>query len=103
MAIVILDVTVLDCTIFKFNSPLLPPDHFVDNAGVALDELDDLGRYVLINIGWNWNTVILVPYHFHCYVNCLEEVVLVDAGEDEAAFVEGFGALGAGAYAHCGK
>lgn len=31
----------------------------------------------------------------------MEETFFIDAGEDEAGFVEGFGALGAGADADC--
>ena len=80
---------------------LLPPNHLVDHAGVALDEFDDLGADVFVGVGRNRDAVVSVLHHLDCYVHCLEEVVLVDAGEDEAAFVEGFRALGGGADADC--
>lgn len=41
-----------------------------------------------------------VAVHLDGYVYGLEEAVFVDAGEDEVAFVECFGALGGGADAH---
>lgn len=43
-----------------------------------------------------------VAVHLHGYVDGLQERGLVDAGKDEVTFVEGFGALGGGAYAHGG-
>ena len=80
---------------------LFPPNHLIHHAGVALDEFDDLGADMFVSIGWNWNTVVAVLYHFYSYIDCLKEVVLVDAGEDEAAFIEGFRALGRCADADC--
>ena len=73
---------------------LLPPNHLINHTGVALDQFHDLGADVFVGVGWDRNAVVAVLYHLYSYVNCLEKVVLIDAGEDEAAFVEGFWALG---------
>jgi len=73
---------------------LLPPDHLIDNAGVALDELDDLGTDVFIGVGRDWDSVIVIADHLDSYVNSLEKVVFIDAGEDEASLVKGFRTFG---------
>ena len=69
---------------------LLPPNHLVDHAGVALDEFDDLGADVFVGVGWHWNTVILVLYHFNCHVYCLEKIVLIDSCKDETSLIKCF-------------
>ena len=76
---------------------LLSPDHLVDNSGVALDELHYLCADIFIGVGRHRNAVVSVSYHLHRYIYRLQEVVPVDAGKDEAAFVEGLGALGGSA------
>ena len=43
-----------------------------------------------------------IAVHLHGNVNGLQEGCLINAGKDEVAFVEGFGALGGGADAHGG-
>ena len=80
---------------------LLPPNHLIDYAGVALDEFDDLGADVFVGVGRDRNAVVSVLYHFYSHVDCLKEVVLVDAGEDEAAFIDGFRSLGGCTDADC--
>ena len=66
---------------------LFPPDHLVDNACIALDKLDDLGADVFVGVGRYWDAVVSVLHHLDCYFHSLKEVMLVDSGEDEAAFV----------------
>lgn len=80
---------------------LLPPDHLVDDAGVGLDEFDDLGADIFVSVGRHRDAVVSVLHHLDCYVNCLEQVVFVDAGKNEASFVKGFRTLGGCAYADC--
>jgi len=80
---------------------LLPPNHLINHTGIALDEFHNLRADVFVGVGRNRDAVVAVLDHLNCYVNCLKKVVLVDAGEDEAAFVEGFRALGRGADADC--
>ena len=43
-----------------------------------------------------------VAIHLDCYVDGLKKRCLVDAGEDEVSFVEGFGTLGRGTDANGG-
>ena len=75
----------------------LPPHHLVDDAGVALDNLHNLCRNVLIHVVRDGDAVKAVAIQRHGGVHCLQQGLLVDAGDDEAGFVDGFGALGGGA------
>ena len=50
---------------------LLPPDHLVDDAGVGLDEFDNLGADVFVGVGRYWDAVVSVLHHLYCYVHCL--------------------------------
>ena len=84
----------------NFYGDLLPPDHLVDDAGVGLDDLDDLGGDVLVGVGRDGEAEVAVTVHPDGGVNGLQKAALVDAGEDEAGLVEGLGTLGAGADAH---
>ena len=70
------------------SSLLLPPNHLINYTSIALDQLHDLSRNVLVNIVRNWNTIILVLNHLNSYVNSLEKVVLVDSCENETALVQ---------------
>lgn len=75
----------------------LPPNHLVNHTGVTLDEFHNLGADVFVDIVWHRDAVVFVAYHLYGYIYGLKEVVFVDAGKDEAAFVKGFRSLGAGA------
>ena len=88
-------------TICSFISEF-SPDHFVDYAGVGLDELDDLGGYAFIDVVGDGEAEVAVAVHFDCYVDGLQKRCLIDAGEDEVALVEGFGTLGGSADADGG-
>ena len=80
---------------------LFSPHHFIDNADVALDNLDDLVADVVGVVG-HGDAVVAVAGHADGEFHALQESLLVNAAEDEAGFVEGFGTLGAGADAYCG-
>ena len=82
---------------------LLPPHHLVDDARIALDNLDDFGGDVLVYVVGHGDTVEAVLAKADGGVDCLKQAAAVDAGDDEAALVDGFGALRAGADAHGGK
>ena len=84
----------------KFSLSEFPPYHFVDDPGVRLDELDDLRRDVLVGVVRHGDPVVPVPVHLHGRVHGLQQRALVDAGQDEAALVEGLGPLGRGPDAH---
>ena len=77
------------------------PDHFVHDTDVALDDADYFCRDILIHVIGNWNTWAVVLYQLYCDVHALQQAFSVDATQDEAAFVEGFGALCAGTDADC--
>ncbi len=49
------------------------PDHFVDYAGVALDELDDLGGYAFVYVVGNGEAEMAVAVHLHGDVDGLQQ------------------------------
>ena len=75
----------------------LPPNHLVDNADVGLDDADDLGGDVFVDVVWHGNAREPVADQRNGNVHALQKSLGVDTGEDETAFVQGFGTLGGGA------
>ena len=65
-----------------------------------MDDLHHLRRNVLVYVVGDGNPGEAVADEGDGDVNALQQALGVDAAEDEAAFVEGFGALGAGADAN---
>lgn len=80
-----------------FQLYLLPPHHLVDDADVTLDDLDDFGGDVFIDIIRDWDAVGAVAAEFDRGVHRLEQTLGVDAGDDEVSLVYGLGTLSAGA------
>jgi len=72
----------------------LPPNHLVHHAHIGLDDADDLGGDVLVHVVGDGDAREAVADEGDGDVNALEKADGVDAAEDEAAFVQGFGALG---------
>lgn len=56
-----------------FKPSELPPDHFVDDAGVALDDLHHLGRDVLLDVVGNGDAVVAGCMHGDGGIDSLEE------------------------------
>ena len=79
----------------------LPPHHLVDDAGVALDDLHDLGRNVFFDVVRHRYAVVAVGVHRNGCVDGLQEGLFVDAGDEETGLVKRFGAFRAGADADC--
>ena len=79
------------------------PDHFVDDADVGLDDFYYFGAYVFVYVVGDGDSVLAVAAEFYGCINCLEERLFVDAGDDEVAFVDGFRALCGGANADGGE
>ena len=79
------------------------PNHFVDDADVALDDFDDFGADVFIDVVGDGDAVVTVAAEADGGVHCLEEAGGVDAGDDEVAFVDCLGTLGTGADADGGE
>ena len=50
---------------------LLPPDHLIDNTGVALNQLDDLCTDVFVCISRNRYSIVSILYHLNGNVHCL--------------------------------
>ena len=75
----------------------LPPNHLIHHTYIALDDTDDLRGNVLVGVVRNWESRMPVADKGDGGVDGLEKAFGVDAGEDEATFVEGLGAFGAGA------
>jgi hypothetical protein len=82
------------------KASVLPPNHLVHDAGVALDDADDLGAHVLVLIVRDWDAGMAVMDKAHGQIDALKEAFSVNTAKDKAALVKGFGTLGAGAYAH---
>ena len=57
----------------------------VDNTGVALDDLDDLVGDILVHVVGHGQAEVAVPVHLHSHVHGLQQVVAVDARQNEAA------------------
>ena len=81
----------------------LPPHHLVHHARIALDDADYFGAYVFVRVVGHGDAGVAGADERDGHFHALQEAFLVDAAEDEAAFVEGFGAFGAGADAHGGE
>lgn len=81
----------------------LPPHHLIHNPHIALDYLHDFGADVFVGVVGHGDAVVAIGVHLYGCVNGLKEALLVDAADEEAAFVEGFGSFGAGADADCGE
>ena len=77
------------------------PHHLINNTCVRLDDLDDFIGHVLVRIIRDGDAKVVVFIHFNSCINSLQKAFFVDAGEDEACFIECLGAFGAGAYADC--
>ena len=86
---------------YVYKLLFLPPHHLIHYPHIALDYLHDLGADVFVGVVGHGDAVVAVGVHLHGCVNCLKEALLADAADEEAAFVEGFGAFGAGADADC--
>ena len=78
-----------------FLYTIFPPHHLVHNPHIALDDLDDFGRDVLVGVVGDREAVEAVTAEFHSGVDSLEEAFFVYAGDDEVTLVDGFGPLGA--------
>ena len=85
----------------RFFESVLPPHHLIDHASVALDDLDHLVGHILIHIIRHRDTQITVLVHLDCHIHGLQQMVAVDACQDEVTLVQCFGAFGAGADADC--
>lgn len=79
---------------------LFSPDHLIHHTCVALDNLHNLSRYVLIYIIRHRLSVIAIKVHLHRCVYSLQQAFFVNACEHKAAFVQRFRALRRGADAH---
>ena len=87
-------------TRLAFFGLALPPHHFVDDAGVALDDFHHLGADVFFDVVRHGNAVVAVLIHRDGGVDGLQKRLFVDSGDKEAGLVKRFGAFGAGADAH---
>ena len=74
-----------------------PPDHFVDNARVGLDNFDHLGGDVLVHVVRDGDAVLAVAAKFHGRIHRLQQGFPVDAGDDEVALVQRLRTLSGGA------
>ena len=85
------------------NHLKLPPNHLVHHPCIGLDDADDFGGNVLVHVVRDRDAREAVADEGDGDVDALEKADGVDAAEDEASFVEGFGTLCAGADTNCGE
>ena len=64
---------------------LLPPHKTIHDAGIALDNPRDLHGHIFCGIVRHWHAEFTVLLHLHRQINGLQQLLRVDAGEDEAA------------------
>ena len=78
------------------------PNHLVHNAHIALDDLHDLVGDIRIRVVRHRDraAVLFILYHFYCCINRLKKAFGIDAGQDKAGLVKGFGALRGSADTH---
>ena len=72
------------------------PDHFVDDANIGLNDFHDLVGNVFVSVVGDGDgaAVFLLADHLDGGIDGLQESFCVNTGEDEAGFVECFGAFG---------
>ena len=80
---------------------ILSPNHLVDDAGVALNDLHDLRTDVFFDVVGHGDAVVAVGVHRDGGIDSLQKGLFVDAGDEEACLVKRFGAFRAGADADC--
>ena len=54
-----------------YSQSELPPDHLIHNSNIALDNLYNLSRDILLNVVRNRNAVVAILIHGNCGVNGL--------------------------------
>ncbi len=73
--------------LYHFFELRFSPNHFVHYTHVALDDADNLGADVLINIVGNRDAMMAVFDEFYCDVNTLQQAFGVDATQDKTPFI----------------
>lgn len=46
--------------LFIEEPSILPPNHFVDDANVGLNDFHDLGRNIFVGVVWDRGAVVLI-------------------------------------------
>ena len=62
-----------------------------------MDDLDDFGGDVFVDVVWDWDAVGAVAAEFHRSINSLEERLRINSRNNEISLINSLGALGAGA------
>ena len=78
---------------FSLSCSKFPPHHLIDHAGVGLDDLDHLGRNILIGVVRHGRAVVAAAVHLNSGCHRLQQALPVDAGKDKARLVQRLGAL----------
>ena len=76
---------------------LFSPYHLIYDTYVALDDFYYFGADILVHVVGDGKAVVTIFAEFHRGIYCLKETLLVDAGNDEVAFVDGLWAFRTGA------
>ena len=62
-----------------------------------MDDLDDLGGDVFVDVVWDWDAVGAVAAEFYCSINSLEERLRINSRNNEISLINSLRTLGAGA------
>ena len=79
----------------------LPPNHFIDDARVALNDSRNLHGHVFSSVTRYRCAKAFRPLHPDSHLHRLQEGVCVDSGEYKASGIQRLGALSGGADADC--
>ena len=72
------------------------PNHLIHDTHITLDDLHYLGAYVLVHIVRHRDSMLTIFAELYSGIYSLKEALLIDAGNDEVALVDGFGTFGRG-------
>ena len=82
------------CSTPTYTILVFPPNHLVHNPRIGLNDLDDFGGDVFVDVVRDGRAVVAGGVHRHGGVHGLQQAAGVDACDEEARLVERLGALG---------
>lgn len=80
---------------------LFSPNHLINNPDIALDDFDDFGGDVFIDIIRNRDAVVAVFTKFDCSVDRLKQGLGIYACDDKVRLINRLRSFGAGTDADC--
>ena len=81
------------CSTPTYTILVFPPNHLVHNPRIGLNDLDDFGGDVFVDVVGDRDAMVACCVHGDGGVNSLKQGARVDAGNKETGFVQGLGTL----------